>query len=494
MQLFFVEQMEKDLLESLPTLAELKEASLLKHASFDSPYEAILGILCTALTGYEYHPDPYLSCAAYGQFLFADISFILAKLRDGYTRRGAIQKDMRQYPSMSSYDLSSAGWRAWPHVMTTQALALVESRMPEKMLADPQFGRLETLDHFLTPVVMDLILRRELVESDKIYNEHRLKAMDEATRVLLTLQTGSVTIPAVFAASILYDVGMMDLAQPYSDLCEFARTSHGQISYSIKSPENPEPTGYFWAPGESRFNKITDACKQFVLVEVPFWARLKAFAAELQPASSFKLREEDVEIMSRCMSGIGVGKQEQIERLQKVAMLANVYYLPDQDATRIWIGNPIFCGTMMQYIAVAREQSGICLANHHLSIFEVAYLYAASKAQGLIHGQWLQLEQVIDMHLGSMFFGSVPQTPTQFFSVFMMRSGLPLSKLHKTVQYKIKPRGGDRTGKLPFMKATVSCLSISDTTHAFGSWLDGTSSFIQTLYSVKNLLANTQHQ
>jgi hypothetical protein len=73
--------------------------------------------------------------------------------------------------------------------------------------------------------------------------------------------------------------------------------------------------------------------------------------------------------------------------------------------------SPLFCDTTLLDFELAVEESGLLLANHHLSIIYTAPLYNALQQKKLLAGTWADIEDVIRTHLNAMFFGSLPTPP-----------------------------------------------------------------------------------
>lgn len=486
-----VEQMEKDLLSSLPSAPDLKNAFEVRMFDTRRPYASIIGLLSKAVTGHEVL-DPAFSCSSIGSLWFADVGFILSKLGWAYNDRASRQMDMSRYCGVNktTQNLAQRGWKPWPRVLTSEVQAWIASKQTERMLSHPNFDKIQQMDRTLTPIVMDTLLRREQLESDDTFDRPRSKGMDEATRALLSLKGPSLKCAAIFAAALLYDLSELKLTRPYDELRDFAQATWDKVKYATHNAENRRPkSGHVWIGQDAEFLGLLEMCKVLVIGEPPYWSQMKAFGAVLQPSDTFKMQAADAEFFAQFMSSLGLSSQDQQARVQRIHALSHVCILPDEDESRVWVGNPLACGTMMHNIAIAYEQAGVCLANYHLSVLWVAYLYAAVKNKSGFEGQWPQLDQVIDAHLSSMFFGSIPQTPTSMHNTFVMRLGVNPAMHSKNSQINVLGKGGDRTGKLPLQKAKASCLPITDTAHAFGLWLQGDLSFVRLLYTVNDLMA-----
>ena len=97
----------------------------------------------------------------------------------------------------------------------------------------------------------------------------------------------------------------------------------------------------------------------------------------------------------------------------------------------------------------------------------------------------------MDAHVDSLFFGKRLTTPEDINKRLWLRVGLSPSqtKLNDRMNaenvVKITGTGGDGTDR---KGVTPSCLSIAETSKAFGRYFDGKESLLRTLHSINTLI------
>lgn len=99
--------------------------------------------------------------------------------------------------------------------------------------------------------------------------------------------------------------------------------------------------------------------------------------------------------------------QEALEAFDKIiAPASQSDFLATHDA--------LHCGTLSMKVALALEDLGLELANHHLSIFTMLHLYNAMQKQHMIDIRRPEIDLLIDMHCGALFANAVPRRTKKY--------------------------------------------------------------------------------
>lgn len=140
--------------------------------------------------------------------------------------------------------------------------------------------------------------------------------------------------------------------------------------------------------------------------------------------------------------------------------------------------SPLFCGTALLNLHVGVEDLGVLLANVHASIIHTAQLYDALRGEGHLPGTWPDMEEVIQVHLLLIFFGSIPATAEQRLKRFQLRSGLPLAELNDV---------GIAFGTWKKNLRNEQCLEITSASKAFLEMFKGETSTLQTIFTLRSI-------
>lgn len=96
---------------------------------------------------------------------------------------------------------------------------------------------------------------------------------------------------------------------------------------------------------------------------------------------------------------------------------------PDKDSNFLYANNPLYGGTLKFNLAFDMEKAGITLANHHLMIFAMAYLYNISRQRKIYQGEWPEQDRIIELHIGQLFSGQLPTRPSECHTRLSIRMG-----------------------------------------------------------------------
>jgi len=129
-----------------------------------------------------------------------------------------------------------------------------------------------------------------------------------------------------------------------------------------------------------------------------------------------------------------------------------------EDLILVYRGNPLLCGMLMLNLTLAKERAGIALAKHHLSLLCTAYLYNALQKHYLLKEIWPEMEEVMDGHVDSLFFGPHPAIPQDIKKRLCLRMGLSamqkklLERMDDTGSYNpVRGIGGDGINKRVYL-------------------------------------------
>jgi hypothetical protein len=154
--------------------------------------------------------------------------------------------------------------------------------------------------------------------------------------------------------------------------------------------------------------------------------------------------------------------------------------------------SPLFCGTALLNLRIGVEDLGLRLANTQSALTYGAQFYEALRGRGLLPEIWPDMEEVIRVHLNTVFFGSRPTTADQRHKRLCLRNGLPLTEWSPDIK---KPKGqterlvGNGPGYTHVKK--VRYLEATPASQALSQMFKGEISTIQAAFSL-NTMAEKQ--
>lgn len=492
-----IDQMEKELLESLPSESALLEAFNMPSFSRAAPYMAIIGILAADTFGIGVL-DPVAACSELGKFWLFDIALIVAKCSRGFIERFQSQGSLTQVKANAKKRGGKwqmpPGWKAYPHIWSLRATALRTSKWADQLLNHPAFDAFEACDELLTPILMDTYLRREQLDAESSIPAGPVRHTDQLTTSLLELFQTGMSTAVVFGVAAMYDIHSAlgdSVAEPWRILQTRVNEYWDRVKYNHYDPKNPTPKiGPSWLVGDAGDTALIERCKLLIEDDRP-WSSLKAASPKCQPFHTYRLNESDKTVVMRSLLTPGLNLTQIEVRARRIQALNKPFILPSRDRDLYWVGNPLASGTFLYNISITMNRAGICLANYHLSICWMAYLYTGMTNQNMLRGSWPELEKVIGVHLSSMFFGSTLNAPNKLFNTFMLRLGAKVPSkgvFNATQRLTIIGIGAIKTGKKPRDQAGASCLSISDTTDIAAQWGRGQHSTLQVVHLVHKVM------
>lgn len=475
--LTFAEQMETELLEFLePNFPASQMTSTVPISGVLSTPGRFLQHIFTE-PDYEWPLDPINACAVNNDGYFLDIIVILSKLTNALWRReldfeaqGQLKKEERVHK-----------W--WPRVETLETIFITQSAVPELAMQVQGFDDMKAKDEFLTPMIIDTILRAEQLRAWKW--PHRAALKDPFTRSLIQFTTGgAISTVAVLGCSIIYELQLLmgnSTAALFKTLQGLAHETAAQIDPAESHPFPPR-----WLKTDSEYVDAIARLHSLVTDYKDLWKDFKKDIVHQQPPKTFDFNDSDHEWRHRTTVCQPLDLIMDLIRHQDEATCP--FFLPSTEPSRMWTANPLLCGTVLYSFELAKEQAGVSLSNTSLSVFMAAYLYGSLKADNQIHGTWPAMDKTMQVHIQTMFLGGLPKDPVKWQNAWDLKNGNRSKLEKKDKKYNIIGRGGARTGKRPLKEAQASCLSVSDTTEHVCQWLDGKETLIRSIHTIKDIM------
>ncbi|KAF2803261.1 uncharacterized protein BDZ99DRAFT_576178 [Mytilinidion resinicola] len=493
-----VEQAERELAMAWPSLERLRSVALgqfniLPKASYQGLVLQFRPEIHSCCTIPEL-ADPTASLSPLGDYIYADTWWTLMK----YARQS--EEEFSVWPRIPSLRMAYQDY----------FLLFPAPRSFEEVIHHEKFPRREREDEWLTQLLMDTLYNKRLTESFVSMKFPRLDVMDEFSRAMSALEEGeTITLRMIFAATIMKDIHRVlghSTSQAYSKLQQMVKQCHEAVKDSNPDPRVRRGTGPHWLTNDVKF--ITGI---FDFVNfIDNWGLSGGKAHRLQdlapshfdyPLDGIK---EGIPLgFARFMESSTCELNVESTSLMWVSFVkkcneSGIYYVrPAKDLEFAFKGNPLLCGTMAFNFAILKEQAGVSLANHHLSILHTTHLYNALRQKSLLQGIWPDIEHLTDTHLKPLFFGARPTTPEDIFKRFHLRLGFPAHLLkalsgsrtapRQWGNYLVEGRGGDGTNQAK-KGPTPSCLAINTCSETFVQFFEGESSLIRTLHAADRLM------
>lgn len=173
-------------------------------------------------------------------------------------------------------------------------------------------------------------------------------------------------------------------------------------------------------------------------------------------------------------------KHEETARKLNVKMIQ-----PSKDLNFLLTTNPIYCGLVSFSILTDFEASGISLCNWHKSIWPTAHLYNALRQTSRISKTWPEMEDLMDLHMDSLFAGHLPLSAYEFFIRFALALGLSTSNFSRN------PRNRTSNDRMRFRQgANGTKLKVTEMSSVFRQYFENKSSLEICLTKLDGLIRN----
>lgn len=133
------------------------------------------------------------------------------------------------------------------------------------------------------------------------------------------------------------------------------------------------------------------------------------------------------------------------------------------------------------------QVAGVMYDNYHLSVILCAYLYFALRLRDVVRS-WPAMDDLIEEHLDSIFFGTLPQDAEQIYKRFRLRMDISPTSQVSDCRRKI----GKRVQITPSISKTrlqPSCLAKNIV--LLCDYFEGKQSMLQTTYAVDSTIKKT---
>ncbi|KAL8843498.1 MAG: hypothetical protein Q9170_000002 [Blastenia crenularia] len=107
---------------------------------------------------------------------------------------------------------------------------------------------------------------------------------------------------------------------------------------------------------------------------------------------------------------------------------------PSEDPNYLFTTNPIWCGLMSFSMLTDYEAAGISLCNWHKSIWPTAHLYNALQQTAMISQSWPEMDELVDLHMGTLFAGQIPLSANEFSIRFALALGQSISNFSRNTR------------------------------------------------------------
>ncbi|KAI9717851.1 MAG: hypothetical protein M1828_007090 [Chrysothrix sp. TS-e1954] len=170
-----------------------------------------------------------------------------------------------------------------------------------------------------------------------------------------------------------------------------------------------------------------------------------------------------------------------------------------QQAADALKANGVSCGVVAAKLVAYTERAGVVLANHHMSILCIAYLYADVRREGLLSAgnTWPEMDRLLELR-PNLFFGSDPSSRTvNLCNLFSIRLGRKLASL---APYARDSTGRDATVRLGKdldgrgEKLGPRCLSTTDLSRMLIEMFEGRKTPLQTMFEISKITRQSRMQ
>ena len=173
-------------------------------------------------------------------------------------------------------------------------------------------------------------------------------------------------------------------------------------------------------------------------------------------------------------------KHEETARKLNVKMIQ-----PSKDLNFLFTTNPIYCGLVSFSLLTDFEASGISLCNWHKSIWPTAHLYNALQKTSRISKTWPEMEELMDLHMDTLFAGHLPLSAYEFFIRFALALGLSTSNFSRN------PRNRTNNDRMRFRQgANGTKLKVTEMSSVFRQYFEKKSTLEICLIKLDSLIRN----
>ena len=196
------------------------------------------------------------------------------------------------------------------------------------------------------------------------------------------------------------------------------------------------------------------------------------------PEFEHEMRKHLVKVSALPDDGPVDPEHEEIAKKLKPKMVR-----PSEDPNYLFTTNPIYCGLASFSLLTDFETAGISLSNWHKSIWPTAHLYNALQQTSRISKSWPEMEELIDLHVDTLFAGQVPLSAYEFFMRFALALGLSISNFSRSA------RNRTNNDRIRFRQGANGIkLKMTETSRVFRQYFEKKSTLEVCLLKLDNLI------
>ncbi|CAJ2500219.1 Uu.00g030720.m01.CDS01 [Anthostomella pinea] len=102
--------------------------------------------------------------------------------------------------------------------------------------------------------------------------------------------------------------------------------------------------------------------------------------------------------------------------------------------------NPVYTGSVLLKLALLYHDTGLSLANHHLSIFATAHLYNALRQLHMLQDKWHVMDRIIELHKRALFADAIPTRTADMADRLKYRLDATRKTFFRDEKYKFNER------------------------------------------------------
>jgi len=380
------------------------------------------------------------------------------------------------------------------------------------VLTDEKFRIRDKEDETITQLLFDSFCYTSLLDLKVAAEVPRIAVVDESTKATRTISELKLTVHAVFAIAVMKDIHRIlggDVAECYSATKALAEEAGRLVWHASKSnaAKDGGPLGPQWSDDVVKPVKAMESCARHIFGSSVIYAKnlsLQKVAPstydvprpDLLPSWAFAFFVTSCEGLSELENEENDLHSEKWLRFRKsMSNMGLKYVSPAKDPLFVFRANPLLCGTLQLNLTLTTEEAGVALANSYLSLLYTVYLYHGIQQEEILPGIWPDLEKVMNVHIGSIFFGSRPTTPEDIYKRFRLRIGRPLPQLQRRTRpgsRKSSKSANDKGNSGVAKGLSPACLTVTETSKTFGRFFYGKKSLVRTIYSVNTVIQKSK--
>lgn len=311
--------------------------------------------------------------------------------------------------------------------------------LPE-LLQTPAIQRWDKEDEFLSQHLMDQWFFENIQKALTQTRETDPPVMDEISQGFWKLsREGEVSTWIVFASRVFLDIQEIlgdDIVRGYKETCAAGKNVTNTLGFKTLADGRSAPfqgIGERWRTSDAvQVSRLGDLAKIWI-TDNPLPKMRDMWMVKMGGQVSDTFQSMDTldpetrkyvndQLRAKYPNFTEDPGPEVASQIKAYGPLKPIQ--PNKDSNFMHTHNPLLCGTLAFQLALNREQAGISLANHHVSIFVVAHLYNALRQLEVLEERWPDIEQIIDLHIKTLFAGQLPTTPKDLHSRFSLQLGV----------------------------------------------------------------------